>query len=260
MSVKVYLMRNTILLSLLLLSAFISFNCKKTDENSVPGEYDQKVLVEEYTAEWCGFCGKAAPKYSEIVDKYQNEALIVAMHYSDILEVKYPATASYFYNFFDVNGIPSLMVNKKFDDTKEWIVHAESKMGYKSNAGIKIESSYDINTLNIAVSTTTNKEMNDVLLSVYLVEDHVPESKPGAQSGGGGNFVHRNVLREIFTAKTGDLIDLKTDSLITKNFSVNTSKYKQDDLRIMAFLTHNSSKSFEYINGNTVKAGKNTGW
>lgn len=253
-------MKNAILLSLFLISFFINYNCKKSDENSVPGEYDQKVLVEEFTAEWCGICGKTAPKFSEIVDKYQNEALIVAMHYTDILEIKYPATASYFYNYFDVNGIPSLMVNKKIDDSKEWIVHAESKMGYKSNAGIKIESSFDNNTLNIEVSTRSNKEMNDVLLSVFLVEDHVPESKPGAQSAGGGNFVHRNVLREIFTEKTGDLINLKTDSLIIKSFSVNTLKYKQDDLRIMAFLTHNSSKSFEYINGNTVIAGKNTGW
>lgn len=253
-------MRYRFLLLTLIFVSVITFNCKKVDENTVPGEYDQKVLIEEFTAEWCGFCGKAAPEFSEIVDKYQNEALIVAMHYSDILEVKYPATASYFYDFFEVNGIPSLMVNKKFDDTKEWIVHAESKMGYKSNAGVKIKSSIDINTLNIEVSTQSNKEMNDVLLSVFLVEDHLPESKPGAQSAGGVNFIHRNVLREIFTAKTGDLINLKTDSIVTKKFSVNTLKYKLDDLRIMAFLTHNSSKSYEYINGNTVKAGKNTDW
>ena len=250
----------TVIFILLSLSFLIS-SCKKEDPGMLNGEFDKKVLVEEFTAEWCGFCTQAAPDFNEIIDKYGDEALCVGVHYSDFYEVSYPATALYLFEFYKVNGLPGTLVNRNYDETREWIVQVEKNLGYKSNAGIKLETDVLDNKLNINVHYTANKDYENILLSVYLVEDHVVESSPGAQSGGGGNFIHRNVLREVLTSKTGNPVTIKTDSSYVTSFTVsNISKYKKADLKIMAFLNEGISKSFEFINGNQTSAGLDSGW
>lgn len=247
---------------LFLLTLFFLVNsCKKDDPDLLNGEFDKKVLVEEFTAEWCGFCTKAAPKFNEIIDKYGDEALCVGVHYSDFYEIGFPATAPYLFEFFKINGLPGTLVNRNYDESREWIVQVEKNLGFKSPAGINIGSDIIDNNLKINVNCRSGKNYDNILLSVYLVEDYVPESSPGAQSGGGGKFVHRNVLMEVLTAKTGDPVSLKADSIYVAEFTVNNiSKYKKQDLKVMACLHEGISKSFEYINSNQVVAGQDSGW
>ena len=242
-------------------SMLFANSCKKEDPDLIAGEYDKKVLVEEFTAEWCGFCTLAAKDFNAIIDKYPDQALCIGVHYSDFYEVTYPATAPYLFDFYKIDGLPGTLINRKYDETKEWIVQVENKLGDKSNAGIKIETDLYENSMDIKVHYTANQNYDNILLSVYLVEDHVTESSPGAQSGGGGKFIHRNVLREVLTAKTGDPVQIKAYSSYIANFTVaGISKYKKADLKVMAFLTGGISKSFEFINGNQVSAGQYSGW
>ncbi|MGE5355340.1 MAG: Omp28-related outer membrane protein [Deltaproteobacteria bacterium] len=245
-------------------TAMFFSSCKKDVDDtpgSIVGKYEQRVLFEEFRAEWCGICGKAAPKFNEIVEKYGNQVMCVGMHYTDQFEVKYPPTTSYFFDFFDLNGVPSVLVNKKYDQTKEWIVQVEKYMGYKANAGIKLNTEITGNILDVEVVCTSEIDRSNALLSVYIVEDNVPESSPGAQSGGGGKFIHRNMLREILTSKAGDPVNIKAGTEETIKFKVNNlAKYKKSDLYVMAFLLEESSKSHEYINGNFVKAGQDSDW
>jgi thiol-disulfide isomerase/thioredoxin len=239
-------------------------SCKKDADDtpgSLVGKYEQRVLFEEFRAEWCGICTKAAPKFDEIVDKYGDQVMCVGMHYSDNYEVKYPPTTKYFFDFFDLNGVPSVLVNKKQDETKEWIVQVEKNMGYKSTAGIKLNTKITGNILDIEVLCASEINLENALLTVYIVEDNVPESSPGAQSGGGGKFIHRNLLREVLTSKAGDPVSIKTDNNSVVKFKIeNISKYKKADLYVMAFLHESSSKSHEYLNGNFVKAGQDSDW
>lgn len=254
----------TVNFSVLLLFFFILTiaSCKKEEDPGSPnGKYEQRVLFEEFRAEWCGICTKAAPKFNEIVEKYGNQVMCVGMHYTDNHEVKFPPTTKYFFDFFDLNGVPSVLVNKKQDETKEWIVQVEKKMGYKSTAGIKLNTKITDNILDIEVISDSEINLDNVLLTVYLVEDNVPESSPGAQSGGGGKFIHRNLLREVLTSKAGDPISIKIDNNHIAKFKVeNISKYKKSDLYVMAFLHESSTKYHEYLNGNFVKAGQDSGW
>lgn len=75
-------------------------SCKKEEDPGSPnGKYEQRVLFEEFRAEWCGICTKAAPKFNEIVEKYGNQVMCVGMHYTDNHEVKFPPTTKYFFDF-----------------------------------------------------------------------------------------------------------------------------------------------------------------
>ncbi|MEZ4907336.1 MAG: Omp28-related outer membrane protein [Saprospiraceae bacterium] len=251
---------------ILLFTFFVSFlclfsGCKKDPEYNNEGSYQKKVLVEEFTGEWCGFCPAGAKKLREIMSSYPEEATCVGMHIDDKLEVEFPTTSRLLSESIGPGYFPSAIINRKYDSGSEWIVQVRNQINKTSDIGIKIESNIVDNYLDITVNCISENSYGNVFLTVYLTEDNVDETSPGAQSNGGGDYVHPNVLREVLTSSYGNPISLEAGQVISVEFKdISVSKYKIDDLNVVALINYGADNDFAVLNTNFIKAGNDVDW
>ncbi|HHH53569.1 MAG TPA: Omp28-related outer membrane protein [Bacteroidetes bacterium] len=235
--------------------------CTKDENlNNFPSAFTKKVIIEEFSGEWCASCVTGTKKFLEILRNSPNTAIGVSIHSGDPLELQYPAIAPFLISEFDIKYFPFALIDRTIDESLDWDVLVDQRTQIKYNAGLKLETEIIDNSLNIIIKYASTVDFDNVLLSVYLTEDNVPESSPGAQAAGGGNYIHQKVLREVLSSKIGDPIQLKKEIIYQKEYSINISKYKKTDLNIVAFLHFGSSSQYEVINSNNVKAGESSDW
>ena len=256
---QIFYMKSYIIFVCLLI---FSFGCKKSpDENLYNGLYQKKVLVEEFTGEWCGSCPSGAKDLAEIISSYPDNAICIGMHINDKLEVEFPKTASFLASKKNIQYIPSALVNRQIDPAREWIVQVNSQLDYTSDLGLKIETDVNGDYLDIKVSYTSENNYDNIFLSLYIVEDYVPETSPGAQVNGGGNYVHRNVLREILTSLFGNPVNITAGQVSSSEFNdISISKYKLNDLKVVAIMSYGADDNYNVINTNYVNAGNDVDW
>ena len=90
---------------------------------------------------------------------------------------------------------------------------------------------------------------------VYLVEDNITTSTPQAGSSQGANYVHRDVLREVYTDQLGDAIEAASTNaggVFTRTFTALDLPSNVDDianLKVIAFVRNTYTKTFvDYFN------------
>lgn len=255
---KISCIMNTKLALLLFFSA-IFLGCGKSDDEKTT--FVKKVLVEEFTGEWCGSCPYGAQKIKEFKDLYSKDAICICMHINDPYQLEYAIPASDLLTSFNIPYVPSALVNRTFDENKDWVLQVKSNIGLTALAGIKIDSKIVNNLLDIDITCMADSDMKNVLLTVYLVEDNVPQSSPGAQVNGTLDYIHENVLRRELTAVFGDPISLTANQEYLKKFyDINIAGFKTKDLKIVAVLNKEINDILSMINTNFVEAGGNVGW
>ena len=85
---------------------------------------------------------------------------------------------------------------------------------------------------------------------VYLIEDNVTTNSAQAGSSQGANYVHRDVLRKVYTDQLGDLIpagSISFTSNYTKTLSGLALPSNIDDmsqLKVIAFVRNTYTKTF----------------
>ena len=82
---------------------------KEVVVNPVPIQFKKRVLVEDYTGTWCGWC----PRISYAIEKLEEEtedAVIVAAHQGDPMQFN---KISSLMSAFSVNGFPTGIVNRE---------------------------------------------------------------------------------------------------------------------------------------------------
>ena len=241
--------------------AIISISgCTKDEHDEIPTGFTKRVLMDEITGEWCSSCVSGANLFNEILSDNPGTVFGVAHHFGDPLQVKKNGLSEFLLVFYHINSLPSALIDRIYDNELSWNTQVQSRLQEQVDAGLKIESSIEGYELNVTVTCLSHRELGDVLLTVFLVEDNVKESEPGAQKNGGGNYVHRHVLRKVLSYKKGDPVTLNKDVEIKKSYSVNIGQYKKDDLQIVAFIHYGRDKGYTVINTNGTKAGETGTW
>ncbi len=239
--------------------AFFTGCNKEKDMAIVPSSFTKRVLFEEFSGEWCASCVSGAQEFLKIIEKNPENIIGVSIHSDDPLEIEYPNIAPFLISEFNIVYFPFELIDRVPNESSTE-VFVDQRFKVKYNAGLKIESKIIENDLEINVNYASNSDFNNVLLTVYLIEDNVPESSPGAQAGGGGNYIHQKVLRKVLSSKIGDPVELKEGIKYEKKYLSNISGYKIQDLSVIAFLHFGSTNSYEVLNVNQVKAGQNSEW
>lgn len=238
------------------------FSCKKSDiNNDFPISFVKRVVIEEFTGEWCSSCVSGAKQFQSLLDENPSEVFGAAIHYEDPFQLEYPTITSFLIDQFNISYYPDALFDRTADKYKGWSVQAQDRLEGKSNLGLKIETNIEDKKLDIKIDYASYITYEDIHLTVYLVENNVPESSPGAQSAGGGNYIHQHVLREVISGKIGDPIELSKNTILTKEYlGINIGKYKSEDLKVLAFLHFNSAHNYEVLNANQVNAGESADW
>ncbi len=246
---------------LLLVLAFASCDKNIPQGQLIPDSFTKRVLIEEFGGEWCSFCVGGAVRFEELLNKNPEHYIGVSLHYDDPFEIKYPNIVGMLLSKFEIISFPYTIVDRTIDEEKSWEVQSEFRLSKSMDIGIKVKTEIVNNNLDITIDFVSKRDMTDIYLSVYIVENNVPESSPGAQSGGGGQYIHRHVLRKILTKRPGDPLVLIKNKIQTSEFAgIRLGQYDNSNVEVVAFIHRGTSNSFEVLNANRAKVNDVSGW
>jgi thiol-disulfide isomerase/thioredoxin len=238
-----------------------------TATNPGPSPFTKKVLVEDYTGTWCGYCPRVGVQLTNYSASHPN-CIVVGVHG--------PAGSSDPYNYqyvsqltttFGVTGWPTAIVNRDYKwNENNNILDAEGNK--RAPLGIAFETSVVGTTINVKTKVkfdvTTSLPLK---LVVLLVQDNLVYSQVNyyAPTYGGNpiaNYVHNHVLRAAATDIFGDAIPSASQTSGTtweSNLSFNASAYNISNCKIVAMVLSNTL-GYDYkgaLNAQIVTAGQN---
>lgn len=245
--------------------------------------FPQKVLVEDVTGAWCGYCTRVAWKLENFVAN-NPRCIVVGIHGggTDPFNFQYYPT----YNTqFGITGYPSAIVNRR----RKWTENnSELDMALQQWApvGISITSATSgsniTGTVKVKFNVTTLRPMRLVIALVEngLVHPQVNYYSPQYGTtpylyGGVSpitDFVHKSVLRRTATDLFGDAIPQKeivknSEYSVPFTMSVNGNVYggaayaaNPAKCAIVAFVVDGSSANEGALNAQYAEVGKTVGY
>jgi thiol-disulfide isomerase/thioredoxin len=222
-------------------SSAISFNVYR---------FTKKVLVEDYTGTWCGYCPRLA--YNLDQAEQENDAVIgVGVHDDNDMYYEFVTQMEAQYN---ITGFPSGRINRIIV-WNESVSQILSNLGSNPGLGLSINSSLVANNVSVEVKIGYDVSSTNNKIVIYLMEDGLiyPQvnyyngdpSSPWYQTGNPiQNFEHNNVLRKAFTNIFGDAIpDAGVGDEHTVNYGITVpgSVQNTSNLEIVAFVLNSTT-------------------
>lgn len=270
----------------ILLVALIGSGCKKestpesTGNNNnnngyatLPDAFTKKVLVEEFTGEWCVNCPDGALYLSNIMTKYPTQVISAGVHQGDWLEISQLTALSN--HLGGVAGYPRAAINRvpatntsngqdgmvvysrgNWESNVARLIDVSGKTG---KTGLAIETALNGDKLNVTVHCGYKaNETRDTRLTVYIIENDITaRNQIGATTT---PYIHKHALRKVVTAATGDAIDMKTGSYLKKEYKdISLAGYDLQNVEVIAFINvvGSGSTQHEILNVQEVAAGEN---
>ncbi len=180
--------------------------CVVTVEDNIPLVTVKSVMIEEFTAHWCPYCHPALKYLDNLLQNYEDRAILVCHHVrGDNFVI--PASDS-LYQAYGVKGIPSCMVNRTKSVYGSGFVFSphslkadalDKQLAIPATVHLGAKTSYNATTKELKVEVVGNllQSYPKARLNVYLLQDGIVSSQSG---GGGNNFVHNNTLRAVLSA------------------------------------------------------------
>ncbi|GEM_PF-2113298 len=196
----------TILILITLLIPFLGFYEVKGETTGVK----RKVLMELFTATWCGPCAVYAPYVDETYDMYGLEKVILLRNQigNDGLDTEETNNRA---NFYEVTSVPDLYVNGKYEYRPAYYSEYRSKIEelLKKNSPIsikidaKITKDKNLGNIYIEIEVFDNINIKSPQLIVTLFEKLVN------YEGTNKEKTHRFVIRDYIYDEVGEKLNLK---------------------------------------------------
>lgn len=232
----------------------------------------RKIVVEDYTGTWCGFCPRVSGALTALKQETDDIAIVAIhetansfpdpMHFSQVQILK---------DAFNVEGFPAARINR----TVNWqSPHPNSDVtsiaGVNTNLALAINSELTENQLAVQINVVyeDGSEVGDKLV-VYVVEDGViydqvnyyNEDTTSPFFGLGDpipDFEHNEVLRASLTSVLGNGIpttNALSEHVASFTFNV-PSTYVVDNLSIVAMVvnSNNEAKNAQFAHVNEDKS------
>ena len=207
--------------------------------------FSQKVLVEDYTGTWCGYCPRLAYNLEQ-AEMQDSRVVGVGVHSGDVMET---AATSPMESAYGVNSWPDGRINRNIN-WNESVSQVISYIGDESDLGLAINSTLNGSTITVDVKVGYATSVSGSKLVVYLLEDGLlydqrnymndDANSPWYQAGDPiANFEHNNVLRLVFSDVFGDTIadgQLGSESATSFTASVPSAVQDNSKLEIVAFV------------------------
>ncbi|MFC1561724.1 Omp28-related outer membrane protein [candidate division KSB1 bacterium] len=171
-----------------------------------------KVLLEQYTGTWCGWCPYGHDILKGMEEYYDDDLIVLVYHSRDELATEtgneligfvkpfYPAASIDRHNYPDTD--------KFFLGRNDWQRTVTYRMGAETPLNISLEGSrYDETSreVTINVSLLSGSDDENLRINVVLTEDHIKSAqkiygKPYTEIE---DFYHSNVVRDMVTGAFG---------------------------------------------------------
>jgi thiol-disulfide isomerase/thioredoxin len=149
----------------------------------------KRVLLEQFTGAWCGFCVDGSVIMDEILQQYPDQVIGVKFHNGDKMEIPetnilgnamgltgYP-TGNVDRTVFNVNGQGAI-----FLDRSAWLQACQAVMNNPGIADINLKWSYDATSNKIIANISAKFDQavsDEIRFNVYVVEDDVTGTGTG---------------------------------------------------------------------------------
>ncbi|MBI3500412.1 MAG: Omp28-related outer membrane protein [Bacteroidetes bacterium] len=255
------------------------------------GQGTKRVLVEDQTGAWCGYCPRGRTTAEDVTATYPN-AICIGNHVGDTYEVPYTNTVDGAFNQY---GYPGGMVDRYKFSSQTYVVMATSY--WKSNTAnrllvsaplnVGITSTYNSTTRLLSVTVNANfvaTASGDMRISCLIEEDSVVNTAdPQHNYMGNGcsapdpsspwysypctisNYTQRDVVRTNLAPDWGTSGVIPASVSSGQNFSQNysytiPSNYNDKHMFIVAFVAYynTSVNSRSVLNVNKCRIGQST--
>jgi thiol-disulfide isomerase/thioredoxin len=264
-------------LKILLFGLLVFAGCEDESDDfevsQVPSEFTKKVLIEEFTGTWCGYCPDGAHIVESIIDDNDGRVVGVSLHSGDAMEIAHTNYLETTYQNPEYpSGYPSGMVDRVSVNGSTrlnrgyWEYVANDQLLETAVCGLAIISEVNGQNATVEVHAGFNSTVNgDYRLSVYLIEDGVTGTGYGYDQRNSYNTVpenpfnnlgdpivgyeHNHTLRAVLSESLGDAIS--PSSLVSggehiETYTVDLSSYNKNNLSIVAFVTYIGSTITEH--------------
>lgn len=224
-----------------------------------------KVLVEDYTGTWCGYCPRLAYKLDQLSGS-DSDVIPVAVHNDTPFGF---AQVGAMENTFGVSGYPTGIVNRQVE-WNESNGQVLSLKNSKKECGLAINSSISGSTLSVTakahydIDAYRAHKLVVLVLENGLLYDQAnymnnDSSSPWYQAGNPiPNFEHNHTLRASLTNVLGDEVpssDTVLGNTYSKDFTYNIpGGYNAANLEIVTIMVDNNNR---VVNVQKVAAGSN---
>ena len=226
----------------------------------VPASFTKKVVIEKLTGEWCGACPSGGTSIANIAAANPGKVYPASWQMSkgDPFEIpEAQVWRSHLVAGASISGFsfPSASINRQLSlggypnagldkGSGDWTTQTNTALASSAECGLALVTTEADDKINVDVYIGYNNPIatSNTHITLYLIEDDVPESSPGAQAGGGGSYLHKHMIRDVITADLGDAIDLSTKSatnyikLEYKDFDIAGKYHDKNNLKILAFV------------------------
>ena len=248
----------------------------------------KRVLIEQFTGAWCGYCVDGTVKMDEILAQYPGRTLGVKFHNGDKMAI--PET-DIIGSALGLTGYPTGNVDRApvnvggqiriMLDRSAWKTVVEQLLNTTAVVDVKLEWAYDETTGDIIASISADFEQavpNEVRFNVYVIEDEVTGSGTGWDQAnyynntqghpyyGKGNpvknYKHMAVVRATMGGPWGAENSIpqpvtagmkaKYSFIIKKDPSWNINKIKL--IGLVANYTQNSRQILNSVEGTKIKS------
>ncbi len=229
--------------------------------------FKKRVLIEDYTGTWCGYCTRVAYAIDQ-VKTITDDVVTVAIHRSSSV----PSNSNYDpYNFdssqlellfTNLSGYPKALLNRMTPWTSPQDTHIDQAtaltQGANPKLGLSMNSSVVGTSVNLDVNVKFSENFSNLKLVVYVLENGLVYSQKNYTPYYGGvnpipDYVHNHTLRSCITNLFGDSInssETTSGNVYTRNlsFPIPSNVTNPDNIEFVAFVIDE--------NGNAINARK----
>ena len=251
--------------------------------SKVPSAFTKKVLIEEFTGAWCGYCPDGAYRVENLINDNDGRVVAVSLHAGnptgDEMEI---AHTNYLETTYQNTGFPSGMVDRVSVNGSTslnrgyWKYVANDQLLKTAVCGLAIISEVNGQNATVEVHAGFNSTLNgdDYRLTVYLIEDGVTGTGYGYDQRNYYNteaespfydlgdpivgYEHNHTLRAVLSESLGDAImvsEMVSGGEHIETYTVDISSYNKNNLSIVAFVTYIGTSITEHEILNVQKCG-----
>lgn len=223
--------------------------------------FEKRVLIEDYTGTWCGWCPRVSYGIEQ-VNAVTDNAVVVAIHSGSTNPSSngydpYNFTATALDNLIGLEGYPTAMLNRmtswNYPEPNNVNQVVNLTEGTAPKLGLAMTSTVADGNISLEVKTKFGKNYTGAKLVVYILENGLIFDQVNYTDYYGGadiisDFSHEHVLRASLTNLLGDAFTANEsvyDNEVTKTFNipVPANVSNASNIEFVAFVVGDDNKA-----------------
>ncbi len=174
--------------------------------------FRHRILYEDFTGTWCGYCPIAYIRYEKVHEQNENIVFVGVHGPVGAGDPYFNETSAAMHDYLNVIGHPTMYLNRntlwEYNYNYTDVSLPLSLINIASKIGIEINSNLNGNTVEANVNLVFAENYSNLKLATYIVEDNLHYTQTNYFNGIGGSpifyegqyqvadYYHKNVLRD----------------------------------------------------------------